>query len=140
MEKIANALTIDQIMSASPTIIRPDSSLRHVFKLMKMNGFRQLPVVDSGRLVGIITDRDLRLALSEPDMETISWGNDARLDRLKTEAYMTTDPKTVTPSTPIQTAAKLLVEHKIGALPVVENELIVGIVTTTDLLKLFFTE
>ncbi len=135
MDVIMNQLTISEIMTRSPRIIRPDSSLRHVFKLMKNHNIRQLPVVDSGKLVGIITDRDLRLALNEPSMDSISWGNDSRLDRLKIEGYMTTNPKTVSPTTPIQRAAELLVVYKIGALPVVEDGMIVGIVTTTDFLN-----
>lgn len=135
MEILTKNLTVRELMTPFPEIVLPESSLRHVFKKMKARSCRQLPVLEKGTVVGIITDRDMRLALNEPSMDHLSWGNDSRLDRLKTKDYMTKNPATVSPSTTAREAAQLLATHKFGALPVVENNLLVGIITVTDFLN-----
>lgn len=132
-----NKLTVRELMTPSPAIVLPDTSMRHVYKLMKTKPCRQLPVVDHGRLIGIITDRDLRLALNESSMEHISWGNDSRLDRLVAKDFMTENPATVTPLTSARIAADMLATFKFGALPVMEDGSLVGIVTVTDFLNYF---
>lgn len=137
MEKPNNNLFVSELMTASPEIVLPNSSLRHVFKKMKARTCRQLPVMEDGKLVGIITDRDMRLALNESSMEKISWGNNARLDNLITKDYMTLNPTTVTPTTSAREAAKIMATRKIGALPVMENNTLVGIITITDFLNYF---
>jgi acetoin utilization protein AcuB len=91
---------------------------------MQKGGFRRLPVVSDGRLVGIITDRDLR-------------AHAGYLDRTEVKAAMSQKPITVTPVTTIEVAAQLLLKQKIGGLPVVENGRLVGIISTTDILQAF---
>jgi acetoin utilization protein AcuB len=86
--------------------------------------FRAMPVLSAGKLAGIITDRDLRR-------------HEGYLDHTEVRLAMTTEVDTVTPSTPIHDAAKTLLEHKIGALPVVEGERLVGIISTSDVLRAF---
>jgi acetoin utilization protein AcuB len=88
---------------------------------MAAGGFRQLPVVDGASLVGIITDRDLR-------------GQDGSLEFRLVDAAMTSGPLVVHPEESAETAAKLMMRHKIGALPVVQDGRVIGIISTTDLL------
>jgi len=92
--------------------------------LMEKGGFRRVPVVDDGKLVGIVSDRDVR-------------AHSGYLVQTKVTAAMTSDPKTVTPHMSVEDAARLMIEHKIGGLPVVEDGKLVGILTTTDVLKAF---
>ena len=89
---------------------------------MAAGGFRQLPVVDNGNLIGIVTDRDLR-------------PHTGYLDSTHVDAAMTSSPVVISPSDSVEVAAKLMIEHKIGAVPVVEYGRTVGIVSTSDLLK-----
>jgi len=91
---------------------------------MQRGGFRRLPVVDDGQLVGIITDRDLR-------------EHTGYLDRTAVKAVMSQKPVTVTPATTLEAAAQILLTRKIGGLPVVEKGRVVGLITTTDILQAF---
>lgn len=130
-------LTVNDLMTVIPNTITPDTPLRHVIALMKAQGYRQLPVLDNGRLAGIITDRDVRLALNSPLVLHERRENEALLDKLTAESCMTPNPITVTPDTPAYRAAEMLSIYKFGALPVVDSETLVGIVTVTDFLDYF---
>lgn len=109
-------------MTKSPATVSPRDTLAKAKRLMEAGGFRRLPVVQDGRLVGIITERDLRQHIGY-------------LDATRVDGAMTAAPMTVRPSSSVQDAARLLLEHKVGGMPVVEDGKLVGIVTTSDLLK-----
>jgi acetoin utilization protein AcuB len=128
-------LTVSDLMTAIPTSITPDSSLRTVIAVMKAAGCRQLPVLDQGKLVGIITDRDIRTVLNSPIVLHGRWQDEALLDKATAENAMTPDPITVAPDTPAYRAAEMLSTYKFGALPVVDGDLVVGIITVTDFLN-----
>ena len=122
------------IMSGTVITVSPDSSIGVAIALMREGGFRRLPVVDEGRLVGIVTDRDLRQATNSPLVLRERWYSDFLLEAIKVKSCMTPDPITIAPDTPVLDAARLLRQHKIGGLPVVEGGEVVGIITTTDTL------
>lgn len=122
------------IMSGAVITISPDSSIGVAIALMREGGFRRLPVVDEGRLVGIVTDRDLRQATNSPLVLRERWYSDFLLEAIKVKSCMTPDPVTITPDTPVLEAVRLLRQHRIGGLPVVEEGAVVGIITTTDIL------
>jgi acetoin utilization protein AcuB len=128
-------LTVSDLMTSIPTSITPDSSLRTVIAVMKAAGCRQLPVLDQGKLVGIITDRDIRTVLNSPIVLHGRWQDEALLDKVTAENAMTPDPITVPPDTPAYRAAEMLSTYKFGALPVVDGDLVVGIITVTDFLN-----
>jgi CBS domain-containing protein len=109
-------------MSRSPACISPNDTLAAAKKLMDAGRFRRLPVVENDKLVGIITERDLRQHLGY-------------LDSTKVNAAMTSDPVTVTPRNTAEEAAHLMLQHKIGGLPVVDNRKLVGILSTSDLIR-----
>ncbi len=114
-------MVVGQKMTRKPVTVAPDATLATVRK--KMGGkFRRVPVVEDGRMVGIVTDRDLREHIG-------------MLDKTKVNAVMTKKVVTVTFATPIERAARLLLRRKIGGLPVVDDGKLVGIITTSDLLK-----
>lgn len=111
-------------MTKTPITISPAETLAVAQERMHAGGFRQIPVVDDGRLVGIITDRDIRR-------------HGRHMIVAKVQAAMTENLITATPATPLEEAARLLLRHKIGALPVVERENLVGILSTSDILQAF---
>lgn len=130
-------LTVNELMTAIPNSVTPRSTLRQIVEVMKIQNCRQLPVLDNGKLVGIVTDRDVRLVMNSPLVLHGRWQDDQILDNVTAENCMTPDPMTVTPDTPAYHAANLLSIYKFGALPVVDNGTLVGIITVTDFLNYF---
>lgn len=130
-------LMVSELMTVNPYAVSPRSTLRHVIEMMKSEGCRQFPVVDNGKLVGIVTDRDVRLVMHSPMIEHRRWQDEEMLDSVEVQSCMTANPMTVAPNAPAHHAAKMLGLYKFGALPVVEDEELVGIVTVTDFLEAF---
>jgi len=111
-------------MTTEPLTAGPDDLLIRAWHKMKTGGFRRLPVVKDGKLVGIVTDRDLR-------------DHHAELEHARIGGVMTENPLFVAPDTTLEEAAQIMLEHQIGGLPVVENETLVGIITASDVLRAF---
>lgn len=132
-------VTVADVMTPDPVCVAPDDSLRLARDRMAEGGFRRLPVVQSGRLVGIVTDRDLRRATNSPFALRERWYDDLILDQVKVWGAMTANPVTIEADASIIVAAQMMRDHKIGGLPVVETanslQLVVGIITETDLLN-----
>jgi acetoin utilization protein AcuB len=125
---------VSNIMTPNPLTVTPRNAIRTAVNLMREGGFRRLPVVDRGRLVGIITDRDLRRAANSPFVVREQWYDNFILDHIEVGSCMTPNPVTIGPAEPVAEAARLMRNHKIGGLPVVSEGQLVGIVTETDLL------
>jgi acetoin utilization protein AcuB len=117
-------MLVSKRMTKDPVTVTPDDLLIQARLKMQAGGFRRLPVVSDGQLVGIITDRDMR-------------EHAGYLDRTTVAAAMSKKPTTVTPATTVEVAAQLLLKQKIGGLPVVENGRVVGVITTSDILQAF---
>ena len=116
-------------MTPNPTTIRLNSDPMAAHMLLRYSKFRRLPVVDqSGRVVGIVTDSDLNLFLATAP----SPGIVKRQHRI--EQVMTRPVIIVSPDYPLEEAAQLMLKHKIGGVPVVEDEHLVGIITRDDIL------
>jgi acetoin utilization protein AcuB len=129
-------LIVKELMTAEPDTVGPSASLREVLAKMNRDGCRHLPVVDGDQLLGIITDRDVRLAVNSPVVETDQASfREEVLDSLDAQSCMTREPTSVTPQTPAHEAADLLSLYKFGGLPVLDKGSLVGIVTTTDFLR-----
>lgn len=125
----------DDLMTIDPDVVAPDTTLRDVVALMNKHHRRQVLVVDAGKLVGILTDRDIRLAVNSPLLSKAAEERMQVLDNYTAVSCMTSNPVTVTPQTPIHEVARIMAERKFGALPVVEGDKLVGIITVTDLLN-----
>ena len=130
-------LTVNDLMTAIPFTVATDTPLRHVIEVMKTEACRQLPVLENGELVGIITDRDVRLVMNSPMVLHGRWQDEELLDRVDAGSCMTANPLTVSPDTPAYEAAHILSLYKFGALPVVDKGILVGIITVTDFLDNF---
>jgi len=126
-------------MSSPPVTITPDTPFQDALKLMRERRFRRLPVVDNrDRLVGIVSERDLLYASPSPATSLSVWELNYLLSQLEVRELMTEDVITTTPDTPIEDAAYLMADNKIGGLPVVdENKHVVGVITETDIFKTF---
>lgn len=133
-------LKVYDLMTSMPRTVTPDLPLREVLEYLRDDCCRQLPVVDdSGRLVGIITDRDVRLAMNSPLVLHERWQDEALLEKADAASCMTPNPITIEPDVPAYRAAEMLSTYKFGALPVVRNGELVGIITITDFLEHFIT-
>ncbi|HXD99833.1 MAG TPA: CBS domain-containing protein, partial [Candidatus Acidoferrum sp.] len=129
---------VGDLMTRDVVAVAPDDTLAQAYALMRARRIRHLPVVDrSGRLVGIVTDRDLRQVVFDPTVQArLARATDA-LRGLTVRDVMTWGAVSVTPATSVRDAARLLHERKIGALPVVEADRVVGILTERDVLATF---
>lgn len=117
-------MLVGKRMRKEPVTIDAGDYLAAARAKMVAGRFRRLPVMREGQLVGIITDRDLQR-------------HSGFLEKTKVNAAMSENLITVTPQITLEQAAQLLLRHKIGGLPVVENEKLVGVITTSDILQAF---
>ncbi len=116
----------------------PDLPIQDALALMRQENIRRLPVVDSrGRLVGMVSDRDL-LHASPSDATSLSvWELNYLLSKITIDQIMTKEVISVTGDTPIEEAARIMADSKIGGLPVLKDNELIGIITETDLFKIF---
>ncbi|MCA9901619.1 MAG: CBS domain-containing protein [Anaerolineales bacterium] len=128
-------LTTNDLMTIDPEIVTRDTPLREIVTAMNRANIRQVLVVEDKKLVGIVTDRDIRLAVNSPLTTEEPLERLELLNGYTAVDCMTANPRTVSPETPIHKVAQLLSVYKFGALPVVENGELVGIITVTDLLN-----
>lgn len=129
-------MLVREFMTRHPVTIAPHTPLMEAEWRMEEGGFRHLPVVDvDDRLRGIVSDRDLHEAapshVTTASRQQLSY----LLSRLTVEEVMATPVLTARPEEPAETAAIRMRENKVGALPVVEDDRLIGIVTTTDMLE-----
>lgn len=130
-------MKIAQLMSKDVVTLTPDQTLFDVVDLMRRRKIRHLPVIEDSRVVGIVTDRDVKRA-----MPSVFSGDQVEYDRVlnetRVEQVMTRDPQTIAPAASLKDALKLMIDRKFGAIPVVEDGTLVGIVTDIDFLKAFY--
>ena len=134
-------VTVADVMTRNPVTVAPDDSLRLARDRMAEGNFRRLPVVQSGRLVGILTNRDVRRATNSPFVLRERWYDDLILDQIKVWGAMTANPITIMVDAPLVVAAQLMRDYRIGGLPVMkvtdphsDEGQLTGIITETDLL------
>ena len=130
-------LQVRDVMTAEATTLQRNDKLTLADDIMRLGRIRHLPVLDeNGQLAGIVTQRDLfRGALAK----ALGYGERAQrqlMDTLLVKEVMTSEVITATPDTPLAEAAQVLVERKIGCLPVVEAGRLVGIITEADFVAL----
>jgi len=125
-------------MSPDPVTITTDTSLKEALDLVRSKPFRHLPVLDeSGELVGIVTEKSLVYASPTPTTTLSVFEVDYILSRTKVGQIIQGQVVTVEPDLPIEEAARVMIDHQIGCLPVVENGKLVGIISDTDIFRVF---
>lgn len=135
-------LLVKDCMHSPVITIASEAGLDRAFLIMRQKRVRHLPVVEDGRMVGLISDRDLRLSMQEMAQGPGGAPKGYYLPALKkVKAVMATEVLTTTPDRPLAEAAETMSERKFGALPVVEAGAgkLVGMLTETDLLRLLVT-
>jgi acetoin utilization protein AcuB len=119
-------MRVSEIMNQEPITISPETPVGQALKLMQQHQIRHLPVVQNNFMVGWISARTLREVLLASMLEVITVGD-----------VMVEAPISVTPDTSVEEAARLVHEHRIGGMPVLEEEKLVGVLTVHDLLSAF---
>ncbi len=132
-------MLVAERMSRQPVAVSPDLPLPEALRLMREKRVRRLPIVDeNGRLVGIVSEKDLLYAAPSPATTLSLYEMQYLLTRITVKDVMTSDVITVRESNTIEEAARLMVQHKIGGLPVVDDiGKLIGIITETDLFRTF---
>ncbi len=120
-------MLVKEIMRTPVTVVPVEATIGEADQLLHARGFRHLPVVDRGRLVGVLTDRDVRFATSSLCHEPLQGSDPVTL-------AMSSPPLTADPLDPVEDAARIMREHKIGCLPVLDGGELVGMLTGMDLL------
>ncbi len=119
-------MIVRKFMTSDPLTMSPDENVNDAFHLLLEHRVRQAPVIEDGKLIGIVTDRDLRTALFQTYVES----------DLTVGDVMRAGPVTISEDADIKEAARIICEHKFNALPVVSTTGdLVGIITTTDILR-----
>jgi len=124
-----------EIMQKKIHTIAPDDRVIHARRTMIDENVARLPVVNQGKLVGIISDTEIAFALADIKRSFSIGKQKHRLDELLVKDVMKMSVIWTTPNMTAADAAKIMIKHNIGALPIVENDSIIGVVTRTDLLK-----
>jgi acetoin utilization protein AcuB len=129
-------MTTQDAMTRTVLTLSPNDTLRDAIVLLRSNRIRHLPVVNDSTLVGIVTDRDVKRAtpsvlagVAEDEYETA-------LLNITVSQFMTRDPVTVSQQSGLKAAVSVLIDTKIGALPVVDDGRLVGILTESDILRI----
>ena len=131
-------MTIRELMSGGLITVRRETPVLEARDLMAREKIRHLLVTDSDRtLAGIITDRDIRLNLPSQATSLSVWEINHLLTKLTVGQVMTSSMITIGPDRTAHDGAQLMLNHKIGALPVVEDGHLIGIITETDIVRAF---
>jgi acetoin utilization protein AcuB len=120
-------MLVRDIMRSPVVTISPNTTLQDAYRIITEKGIRHLPVLDEGKLIGIVTDRDLRLATSA--LSSFPFPPESQV-----EGVMRRSPLTADPMDPVEDAARVMRERKIGCLPVMSDGQLLGIITGIDLL------
>jgi acetoin utilization protein AcuB len=131
-------MQVRDAMSHVVITVTPQDNLKKALERIQWAG-RHIPVVDNGQVIGIITDRDLRLALNSPLILHERLQDERLLAQTPVAACMTPNPFTIYASASLHEAAELMLEHKISGLPVIDEVSgeLQGVITLTDLLRVF---
>ncbi len=132
-------MKVQDIMTTPAVTVGLDMPVLEARQVMERQRIRHLPVTDGGRLMGIVTDRDIRLNMPSPATSLSVWEINFLIAKLTVGSVMRRAVITIDPRRDAAEAARIMLDHKIGALPVVDGGAVVGIVTETDMLRAFAT-
>ncbi len=130
-------MLVGKRMSKPVISISPDLPIVDALNLMRREHIRRTPVVKEGKMVGIVSDHDLLNASPSQATSLSVWELNYLLSKITVKEVMTKKVLSVNEDTPIEEAARIMADNKIGGLPVLRGEEVVGIITETDLFKIF---
>jgi CBS domain-containing protein len=134
------AVKVSDRMTRDVITVQAEEPIRAAVDLVEQRQLRRFPVMKGAELVGIVTDRDLRDATASSVVLTERKYHDFLLDTVKVESVMSANPSTVSPESDLKEAARLILELKVGGLPVLEDGRLVGIITETDLINMLLEQ
>jgi acetoin utilization protein AcuB len=130
-------MLVGERMSHPIISIAPDMPVHDALDMFKRERIRRAPVVKEGKMVGIVSDKDLLNASPSPASSLSIWEMNYLLSKITVSEVMTKKVRSVAEDTPIEEAARIMADNKIGGLPVLRDGHVVGIITETDLFKIF---
>ena len=131
-------MLVKERMTRHPITITPDVSLHEALRIMREEKVRRLPVLDKrGKLVGIVLERDLLYASPSPATSLSVYELNYLVSKIKVEDLMSQDVITIEEDCPLEEAARIMVDNNIGGLPVMRGDRLVGMITESDLFKVF---
>ena len=132
-------MKVSELMTKNVITVTPEDMVDKVFVLFHFEGIRHLPVVtEKGSLVGVISDRDIKKVLGPRRTTYVQKdGTVLTVSSRKVRTMMRRQPFTIGPNEKATDAAAIMIKKKIGALPVIRNKKLIGIITATDVLKAF---
>jgi acetoin utilization protein AcuB len=128
---------VGERMSRPVISVAPDAPVNDVLAMFKKEHIRRAPVLKEGKLVGIVSEGDLLNAAPSSATSLSVWEIHYLISKVKIKEVMSKKVITVTRDTPIEEAARIMADKKIGGLPVMDSERVVGMITETDLFKVF---
>lgn len=128
-------MRVRDLMTKNPITVDSETLVMDARKIMEENNIRRLPVVDKGKLVGIVTMHDILMASPSPATSLSVYELNYLLAKMKVKEIMKKNPITVSPDTTFEEALRIGQEKKIGSFPVVENGKLVGIATESDIVR-----
>ena len=131
-------MLVQDAMTSTVVSASPEQTLRDAIELLRRQRIRHLPVTDNQRLVGIVTDRDVKRATPSVLTGVGKEEYDAALVAIKIGQFMTRDPITISRRSPLKRAVEIFINTRVGALPVVENGQLVGILSDVDILRVAY--
>jgi CBS domain-containing protein len=131
-----NTQIVRNWMTPNPITITPQTTLPEARRLMDEHYVRRLPVIHKGKLIGIVTRGGIREAQASTATTLSIYELNYLLDQLPAKEFMAYKPITISPDATIAEAARLMLQYKIGGLPVIENGELVGIITESDFCRL----
>lgn len=130
-------MLVKDSMTRNPITVDLHATLPEVAALLREKNIRRVPVLDQGRLVGIVSDHDIMANMPSPATTLSRWEMSTLLDKLEAKDFMSRPVFVTTPECSIEENARFLLEKKIGALPVLEGDELVGIITESDIFRTF---
>src|SRR5690606_7668921 len=133
--KGGGGMKVRDVYTRGAITVTPRTSIAEARRLMEQHKIRRLPVVDGDRLVGIVTQTDLLRATPSVATSLSVWEINYLLDKVRVEEIMTRNVVTVAPDTDLAEVAQLMIDRKVGGLPVVEDGRVVGVITESDVFR-----
>ncbi len=130
-------MLVGERMSHPIISVTPDIPITTALNIMRQENVRRTPVIKDGELIGIVSDRDLLNASPSPATSLSIWEMNYLISKITVGDVMSKDVLTITTDTPIEHAARIMADNKIGGMPVLKDGKVVGVITETDLFKIF---
>jgi Predicted transcriptional regulator, contains C-terminal CBS domains len=130
-------MKVDDVYTRNPIVVGPETPVPEARRIMEENDIRRLPVVHEGKLVGIVTLTDLLRAAPSSATTLSVWELNYLADKIKVAEIMSRNVITTTPDDDLRNVARQMLAHKIGGMPVMDGDKVVGIITESDIFRAF---